>query len=105
MDEEQTVWEGHSSNVINLTAYLLCALVAGALIGGAIILRNRMESPYVYALAGCRAHPAIHRPGQMASEQIPALSGDHRALAHQPRRAFRKTDEMELYRVKDYVLI
>ena len=33
MDEERTLWEGTPSQIINLPLFILCALLAGALIG------------------------------------------------------------------------
>lgn len=101
MDEEQNVWEGHSSHFIYLPVYLLCALAAGALLGGAFFL----TPPLSYAVAGAAAIPLLvglfkwldnkYRRYQVTTERLRLSRG---ILS-------RKTDEVELYRVKDYVLV
>jgi len=104
MDEEQTVWEGHASHVINLPVYVLCALVAGALLGGGILLRG--QNPYIlYGLAAAALVPLFialakwlqnkYRRYQITTERVRISQGVFS----------RKTDEVELYRVKDYVLV
>jgi uncharacterized membrane protein YdbT with pleckstrin-like domain len=105
MDEEQNVWEGHSSHFINLPVYLLCALAAGALLGGALFLRGRLEPPVLYGMAGAAVIPLLiglikwldnkYRRYRVTTERLRLSRG---ILS-------RKTDEVELYRVKDYVLV
>jgi uncharacterized membrane protein YdbT with pleckstrin-like domain len=101
MDEEQNIWEGHASHLINLPVYLLCALAAGALLGGAFFL----SPPASYAVAGAAVVPLFIgmikwlanacRRYQVTTERLRLSRG---ILS-------RKTDEVELYRVKDYVLV
>jgi hypothetical protein len=98
MDEEQNVWEGHSSHFINLPVYLLCALAVGALLGGSFFL----APPLSFAVAapppspgGCIVQVAITNAAAIKSP--PNACG---SVA-----AFSKTDEVELYQVKDYVLV
>jgi uncharacterized membrane protein YdbT with pleckstrin-like domain len=104
-NEEKTIWEGHSSQVINLPAFILCGLAAGALLGSAIILHSRTQPVFSLAVAATALIPLFIamtkwlqnrcRRYQVTTERIHLRQG---VFA-------RKTDELELYRVKDYVLL
>src|SRR6266705_1753362 len=54
-NEEKIIWEGHSSQVVNLPIFILCVLAAGFMIGVAIVLRDRFR----LVLAGAALVPAI----------------------------------------------
>jgi uncharacterized membrane protein YdbT with pleckstrin-like domain len=103
--EEKTVWEGHSSQVLHLPLFLLCGLAAGVLLGGALLVHTKGGVPtFSLALAGVALIPILIafskwtqnrcRLYQITTERIHVRRG---VLS-------RKTDELELYRVKDYVL-
>ena len=105
MDEETTVWEGSPSQILNLHVFILCGLAAGALIGVAIVFRDRLSPPFAYVLAGAAVVPILFafvkwlqikcRRYQLTTER---LKMRHGVLS-------RQTEELELYRVKDYVLM
>jgi membrane protein YdbS with pleckstrin-like domain len=101
--EETTIWEGNPSQVLNLGVFLLCGLFAGGLIGAAILFS--LAPPVPFILAGLAVLPVLYAlvswlqikcvRYQLTSERLRLRTG---VLS-------RKTDEVELYRVKDYVLI
>jgi uncharacterized membrane protein YdbT with pleckstrin-like domain len=105
MDEETTVWEGSPAQLLNLGTFLLCGLVGGALIGIAIVFWDKLPPPVPLILAGAAIIPLVYALArwlqikceryQLTSERLRLRSGVFS----------RKTDELELYRVKDYVLI
>ena len=105
MDEETTIWEGNPSQVLNFGVFLLCGLIAGALIGTALVFWNKLTPPFPLVLAGLALLPILYaltrwlkikcERYQLTSERLRLRSG---ILS-------RQTDEIELYRVKDYVLL
>lgn len=104
MDEETTVWEGTPSQVLNLHVFISCAILAGACIGAAVLFRGRLVFPMPIVLAGAAAVPIIYAVArwlQIRSTQY-RLTNERLLL----RRGIlsRQTDEVELYRVKDYLL-
>jgi uncharacterized membrane protein YdbT with pleckstrin-like domain len=101
MDEERTLWEGTPSQIINLPLFILCALAAGALIGGAFFLRDRMgQGAYIMgAAAVIPLFIAIWRwvrtnatKYHLTTERLHVTTGVFS----------RRTEDLELYRVKDY---
>ena len=105
MSDETTVWEGSSSQVVNLPVFLLCGLLIGVFIGAAglvattkgppmvsIVLAALSIAPLLYALL--RAWQTKCRLYRVTTERLRISSGI----------LTRRTDEVELYRVKDYVL-
>ena len=106
MDEEQRIWEGHPSNLINLPIYILCALLAGALIGGAIFLNLRhFDAPFSFALAGAALIPVFIALAKWLQNKYRRYEVTTERLRISRGVLSRKTDEVELYRVKDYVLM
>ena len=99
------VWEGHPSQVLNFGVFLFCGLIAGGLIGAAIVFWNRLTPPFPLVLVWTALVPVAYafyrwlevncQRYQLTSERLRLRSG---ILS-------RKTDELELYRVKDYVLV
>jgi uncharacterized membrane protein YdbT with pleckstrin-like domain len=104
MDEETTVWQGSPSQVLNLHIFLLCALAAAGLVAVAAIFRDQLGYPTVYFVAGAAIIPIAvafikwlqtrFRRYELTTERLRMSRG---VLS-------RQTDEIELYRVKDYVL-
>src|SRR5687767_10432403 len=104
MDEETIVWQGHPSQILNLHIFLLCGLVAAGLIAIAYVFRENLGIPGMYIVAGVAIIPLLFafikwlqvkfRRYELTTERLRLRSG---ILS-------RKTDEIELYRVKDYVL-
>ena len=106
MDEEKVIWQGNSSHVINLQINIVCGLAIGAVLGAAILFRDRLHN--WAALIGLLAATAIPvaiilvkwlqnrcRRYEITTERLRVSRGVFS----------RTTDEVELYRVKDYVLI
>src|SRR5437867_1706629 len=103
-NEETVIWEGPSSQVVNLPVFILCGLVAGALLGMAVVLRSRLDPAATLAMAGAAVVPLFFgfvkwlrnrcRRYQVTTERIHLRQG---VFA-------RKTDDLELYRIRDYVL-
>jgi len=104
MEEEKPVWQGNPSQLLNLHVFLMCLLLGGVLIFGAIYFREKLGAPWPYVIGALALIPfgvAIARYLQtkfwryeLTSERLRIRRG---VLS-------RRTDEIELYRVKDYVL-
>ena len=104
MEEEKPVWQGNPSQILNLHVFLMCLLLGGVLIFGAIFFRQNLTAPWPYVIGALALIPfgvAIARYLQtrfwryeLTSERLRIRRG---VLS-------RRTDEIELYRVKDYVL-
>jgi len=104
MEEEKPVWQGTPSQLLNLHVFLMCLLLGGVLLFGAIHFRQSLASPWPYVIGALALIPfgvAIARYLQtrfwryeLTSERLRIRRG---VLS-------RRTDEIELYRVKDYVL-
>ena len=104
MDEEKTVWQGSPSQILNLHIFLLCGVAATGLLAAAILMRERLGSPEVYVVAAAAVIPLLiafvkylqirFRRYELTTERLRIRNG---ILS-------RQTDEIELYRVKDYVL-
>jgi membrane protein YdbS with pleckstrin-like domain len=97
MDEERTIWQGSSSPVIDLGTYLLCGL-AGLVV---ILLAHAFEKWLAVLLivpasaAGWKWLDNRCRRYEVTTERIRRTSG---VLS-------RRTDDLELYRVKDTALV
>ena len=81
MDDEQTIWEGSSSQWLNFPVYLLCGLLSVLVV------------PLIYGIARwiqnrCRRYT-------ITNQRIKIATGVFSL----------KTDEVELYRVTDYRLV
>lgn len=105
--EEKTVWSGTSSQVINFWLYVLCGLVFAVLLTALILLWPKLQplgpaaqipaflvllSPLVYALGKVIIIKSVRY--EVTSERIKVNSGIFS----------KKTNAMELYRVKDYTM-
>jgi uncharacterized membrane protein YdbT with pleckstrin-like domain len=92
--EEQAIWAGSSSQVRNLHVYILCVLVAGGFIAGAILGNQPLVAigaalPLLYAIWRFIKLRALHY--ELTTQRIRVRRGVFS----------RRTDELELYRVKD----
>jgi uncharacterized membrane protein YdbT with pleckstrin-like domain len=90
---EQTIWSGSSSQVRNLHIYILCAIVAGAFAAGGAFFNPLVAIgaalPLIYALIRFIELRSHHY--ELTTQRIRARAGVFS----------RRTDELELYRVKD----
>jgi uncharacterized membrane protein YdbT with pleckstrin-like domain len=100
-NQEQTIFRGSSSPWIKLRTFVLCGIVLGA----AVVFGFILSGPTRYVLFGLAAVTVIYliaewlmvkmRVYEVTSERIRVTQGVFT----------RRTDELELYRVKDTTLI
>jgi uncharacterized membrane protein YdbT with pleckstrin-like domain len=91
---EQIIWSGSSSQVRNLHVYILCVIVAGGFVAGAVFYNNPLIAigvavPFVFAIARFIALRSRHY--ELTTQRVRVRQG---ILS-------KRTDELELYRVKD----
>jgi len=103
--EEKTLWEGHSSQVINLPTFIVCGLAAGILLGAAIVLRSRIGPAASFACAGAALIPLVVAIGKWVQNQCRRYQVTAERIHFRQGILSRKTDDLELYRVKDYLLV
>lgn len=103
--DEKAVWRGSSSQLVNLGSFLLCGLLAAAVITAAVLLRRTLAPLGFYGVLLVAAivlivlFPALLRwlrvrfqVYEVTSQRLKLTSGIFS----------RRTQIMELYRVKDY---
>jgi uncharacterized membrane protein YdbT with pleckstrin-like domain len=103
-DEEQSIWQGHPSQIIRGHVYLLCGLAAGALVGTAVLLRAQLGS-ITYAVAAAALIPLLIGGVKWMQTQCRRYELTTERLRVRQGVFSRRTDEVELYRVKDYTLV
>lgn len=102
MDEERTLWDGTPSQLLNLPVFILCAVIAGALIGCAFLFQAQIAPPAVYAIAGAAVIPFFAAFWKWLKIKTTRyhLTTERLQLT---RGIFSRTmEDLELYRVKDY---
>jgi uncharacterized membrane protein YdbT with pleckstrin-like domain len=104
MDEETIVWQGHPSQILNLHIFLLCGLVGAGLIAVAYVFRQNLGVPTVYVVAGLAIIPLLFAIVKWLQVKFQRYELTSERLRLRRGVLSRKTDEIELYRVKDYVL-
>lgn len=103
-NEEQTLWEGHASQVVNLPVFILCGLGAGALVGAAALVQKANPSLSL-GLAGAAIIPCLIAVGKWLQNQCRTYQVTTERIHLRQGVLSRKTDALELYRVKDYLLV
>jgi uncharacterized membrane protein YdbT with pleckstrin-like domain len=103
-NEERTLWDGTPSQLINLPFFLLCAIIAGGLIGGAVLLRERNQTPALI-LGACAALPLIFAFWRWLKTRSYKYHLTTERLQMTEGIFSRKSEDLELYRVKDYHII
>lgn len=98
------MWDGTPSQIINLPVFILCALVAGALIGAAFLFRERLADTATYAIAGAALLPLFIAFGKWLRVKTTRYHLTSERLQMSCGIFSRKTEDLELYRVKDYQL-
>jgi uncharacterized membrane protein YdbT with pleckstrin-like domain len=101
MDEERTLWDGTPSQLINFPVFILCALVAGGLIGAAYLFRERV-GPGAYAIAGAAVIPLFIAFWKWLKVKTMKYHLTTERLQLTTGIFSRRTEDLELYRVKDY---
>jgi uncharacterized membrane protein YdbT with pleckstrin-like domain len=101
MSEEQTVFKGSPSLVIHLGRFTLCGLVfIACLVGGFLI-----PQPYSFVLFGLALVALIYAAVQWALVKSRVYEVTTERIRISSGILSRRTDELELYRVKDTTLI
>lgn len=95
------MWDGTPSQIVNLPVFILCALVAGALIGAAVLFREQAGTG-AYAIGGAAVIPLFIGFWKWLRTRTTRYHLTTERL-HLTQGIFsRKTEDLELYRVKDY---
>jgi membrane protein YdbS with pleckstrin-like domain len=102
---ETTLWEGHSSQVVNLPTFILCGLAAGILLGAALLLHTRLGAAGSIAVAGAALVPLVIATAKWIQNQCRRYEVTTERIHLRQGVLSRKTDALELYRVKDYLLV
>ena len=105
MSDETTIWEGSSSQVLNLPVFVVCGLLVGILLGAALLAGNRAGPLTPIILASAAILPilfALYRVVKIKSRRYIVTS---ERLRIREGILSKRTDEVELYRVRDYVLV
>lgn len=102
--QEQPIWKGCPSQIINLPVYLLCGLAAGACLGAAVPLSGPL-GPWTGAVAGAAAIPLLIALIRWIQTRCRRYELTTQRLLLSRGVFSRRTDEVELYRVKDYALV
>ena len=103
VDQEKIIWTAHPSQITNFPLYVVCLVVIGAIIAAFVLIPH--PHPYVKICLGAILGVAVivfmarwiatrSRTYQVTSERIKLVEGILN----------RKTEELELYRVRDYKL-
>src|SRR5437588_5919233 len=103
-NEEKVLWEGHSSHIVNLPVFIVCGLAIGLLLGTAITLQNRIPSNLGLVLAGLSVIPLSVIIGKWLRNRCRRYEVTTERIHLRQGVLARKTDDLELYRVKDYTL-
>lgn len=103
MDEETTVWQGHPSQILNVHIFLLCGLAAAGLVVVAFIYREPLGA-MAYVVGGAAAIPLLFAFVKWLHVKFQRYELTTERLRLRRGILSRTTDEIELYRVKDYVL-
>ncbi|MCI0748195.1 MAG: PH domain-containing protein [Verrucomicrobia subdivision 3 bacterium] len=102
MEEETTVWQGHPSQILNLHIFLLCGLAAGALIAAGLLFQ--LQFPVACIVGSAAIIPLFFAFVKWLQIKFQKYELTTERLRLRCGVLSRKTDEVELYRVKDYVL-
>jgi uncharacterized membrane protein YdbT with pleckstrin-like domain len=105
MSDETTIWEGSSSQALNLPAFVLCGLMVGIMLGSAVLVGNRFGPLTPTILASAAILPILY-----ALFRVVVIKSRHYTITTERLRIrqgilSKRTDEVELYRVRDYVLV
>lgn len=104
MDEETTIWQGNPSQVLNLHVFLLCGFVAAGLIAAAVAFHTSLGFPGTYIVGGLAIAPILFAFVKWLQVKFQRYELTTERLRLRCGILSRRTDEIELYRVKDYVL-
>ena len=104
MEEEKSVWQGGPSQILNLHIFLLCGVTAAALLIIAFYFRDKLGVPTASIVGGAAIIPIVAALSKWLQVNCIRYELTTERLRVRSGVLTRKTDEIELYRVKDYVL-
>jgi uncharacterized membrane protein YdbT with pleckstrin-like domain len=104
MDEEQLVWQGSPSQFLNFHVFLLCGLAMAGLIAIAVAFRQNLGVPMAYIVAGAAIIPFLIVLMKWLQIRFLRYELTTERLRLSQGVLSRSTDQVELYRVKDYIL-
>lgn len=104
MEEEKIVWHGNPSQLLNLHVFLMCLLLAGVLIFGAVYFQQNLGTVGTWIVGGLAAIPLLVALGRYLQTRFWRYELTSERLRVRQGVLSRRTDEIELYRIKDYVL-
>jgi len=104
MDEEKPIWQGSPSQILNLHIFLLCGLAAAALITVAVVFRGSLAFPIAYIVGGAAIIPLLIAFVKWLQLKFTRYELTTERLRLRRGILSRSTDQVELYRVRDYVL-
>ncbi len=106
MTEEKTVYKGSPSMVVNFGTFFLCALIFAGILVGIVIYWNKVAPPELrFVLLALLAIPLLVALSKwlLIKSQVYEITTERIKMT---KGIFsKKTDELELYRVKDTTLI
>jgi uncharacterized membrane protein YdbT with pleckstrin-like domain len=100
--EERTIWNGTPSQLINFPVFFMCAIAAGGLIGGAVLLRERSGDVPAFIMGGLAIIPLLLAFWRYLKTRSCRYHLTNERLQMSYGVLSRKTEDLELYRVKDY---
>jgi uncharacterized membrane protein YdbT with pleckstrin-like domain len=104
MNEETKIWTGNPSQILNLPVFLICALAAGALVVAGLLF-NLLPPPMGLVLAGLAIVPIAIALWRWIATRCERYELTSERLLLTKGVFSRKTETLELYRVKDYALV
>ena len=105
MDEETMIWEGHPSQLLNFGTFILCGLLAGVLAGLALVFWDRLGAPFPFIILGVALIPLLYAIARWLQVKCQRYQLTTERLRLRSGVLSRHTHEVELYRVKDYLLL
>jgi uncharacterized membrane protein YdbT with pleckstrin-like domain len=101
MSDEQTLFKGSPSPVIKLGTFLLCGLIMLA----AVVFAFIVQPPYRYILLGLALISFVYVVAQWMAIKLRVYEVTSERIRVTEGLLTRRTDEIELYRVKDTTLL
>lgn len=105
MSEETRIWEGSSSQIVNLPVFLVCGLAIGACIGAAILVGQNSGPVGPLVLGGLALLPLVYALYRALQTKCLRYEITTERIRLRQGILTKRTDEIELYRIKDYVVV
>jgi uncharacterized membrane protein YdbT with pleckstrin-like domain len=105
MSDETTIWEGSSSQVLNLPAFIFCGLLVGILVGAAVFFGKQAGVGVAIILSGAAIFPVLYALFRFVKTHSRHYTVTTERVRIREGMLSKTTNEVELYRVRDYVLV